>query len=272
LPDEFVFHIRNAQPGDMVAALATLEVYPGLSTITEIVEHAETLGFTIRDRQRLEALMTVRDLGLVAREQNVLTSNGKVLTQLEMDKPDLFADVVHGLQYVLWDDKQPSAYCFSWSYRKLCQMLWQSGVTTLTSRREIASEIEAQARTVFGRSDIAFSPKSIGGALLWLSELKPSVLDESGKKFNRRTFCPPELFVLAVDFVYSTQGVDYGANLLLSDEHRDAICQVCLLDPSGFDRVLEYVVTQFDYLEKGLGGGWGRYLTLRHGPMVEEFV
>ena len=255
-----------------MAALTTLEMYPGLSTIAEIVEHAETLGFAIRDRQRLEALTTARDLGLVERGQNVLTSSGKVLAQLEMDKPDLFADIVHGLQYMLWDEHRSSAYCFSWSYRRLCQMLWQSGITTPTNRRDIASEIEAQARTVFGRSDIAFSPKSIGGALLWLSELKPSVLDEGSDEFIRRAFCPPELFVLAVDSVYLTQGVDYGANLLLSDERRDAVCQVCLLDPAGFDRVLGYAIAQFDYLEKGLGGGWGRYLTLRRGPRLEEFV
>ena len=151
-------------------------------------------------------------------------------------------------------------------------MLWHSVTATLISRRDLASEIEAQARAVFGRSDIAFSPKSVGGALLWLSELKPSVLPGDGEKFSRRAFCPPELLVLAVDFVYSTEEVDYGANLLLSDERRDAICQACLLDPAGFDRVLGYTTAQFDYLGTGLGGGWGRYLTLRRPYRLDEFV
>ena len=136
----------------------------------------------------------------------------------------------------------------------------------------MASEIEAQARTAFSRPDIVFSPKSIGGAMLWLAELDPPVLVENDTRFVRRAFCSPELLVLGVDFVYRNDEVDFGSNLLLSDERRDAICQVGLLDPEGFDRVLEYAVAQFDYLEVGLGGGWGRYLTLHRPPVLEDFV
>jgi len=272
LTDQFVFHIRNAPPGDLAAVLATLEVYPGLSTVSEIVEQAEELGFTIRDRQRLEALMTARDLGLVQRERNALTEEGKILTHLESDKPDLFVNVVHGLLYTLWDPRQRGDNCFSWSYRTLCQMLWQSGTMDLANRRDLASEIEAQARAAFDRPKIVFSPKSVGGALLWLSELIPPVLDEHEARFSRRTFCPPEVFLMAIDFVYRAQKIDYGVNLLLSDEHREGICQVCLLEPERLDRVLEYAVAQFDYLHKGIGGGWGQYLVLDRAPGMEEFI
>lgn len=272
MANEFVFHIRNAHPGDMAAVLATLDAQPGLGTKAEIVGQAEMLGFTIRDRQHLDALITARDLNLVRREQNALTDNGRTLAQLEVNKPDLFVDIVHGLQYTLWDKRCPGIYCFSWSYRALCQMLWHSGTMMTGNRQEIASEIEGQARTVFSQLGISLSQKSIGGALLWLIELRPEVMDNEGTRFTRRTFCHPELFVLGVNFVYRDQGVDYGANLLLSDEWRDAISQVCLLEPTGFDRVLEYVVAQFDYLEKGLGGGWGRYLTLHRAPKLEDFV
>ncbi len=249
-----------------------LDIHPSLETIAEIVRQAEALGFAIHDRQRLEALTTACDLGLAEKGRNVLTNEGQVLAQLEMDKPDIFVDIVHGLQYILWRKRCLGVSCFSWSYRALCQMLWHSGAKTVNSRRELASEIETQARTAFGRPDIVFSPKSIGGALIWLTELEPIVLDEDGTRFMRRAFCPPELFALSVDFVYQTQEIDYGVNLLLNDERRDAICQVCLLDPASFDRVLEYAVAQFDYLEQGTGGGWGRYLILRRAPRLEDFL
>jgi hypothetical protein len=272
LVDEFAFHIRNAHPGDMAAVLATLDAYPGLGTNVEILEQARLLGFTINDRQHLDALITARDLGLVGREQNLLTDDGKALTALETRKPELFCDVVHGLQYVLWDKSHRGANCFSWSYRSLCQLLWHSGTTVMSSRRDMASEIEAQARNAFSKPDISFGPKSIGGALLWLAELEPEVLIEDGTRFMRRTFCAPELFTLGVDFIYRDQGVDYGSNLLLSEEQRDAICQVCLLEPESFDRVLDYAVAQFDYLEEGVGGGWGRYVSLHHMPRLEDFI
>ena len=272
MANEFAFHIRNAQPGDMAAVLSTLEACPGLGMIAEIVHRAEGFGFAVRDRQRLEALMTARDLGLVGQERNTLADDGKVLSKIEMNKPELFADIVHGLQYTLWDQRQPKVNCFSWSYRALCRMLWHSGTASMASRRDMASEIEAQARTAFGRLDIVFSPKSIGGAMLWIAELDPPVLVENGARFVRRAFCPPETLVLGIDFVCQTDQVDYGSNLLLSDERRDAICQVGLLEPEGFDRVLEYAVAQFDYLEMGLGGGWGRYLTLHRPPKLEDFA
>ena len=272
MASEFVFHIRNAHPGDMAAVLATLDAHPSLETIAEIVGQAEGLGFAIHDRQRLEALTTARALGLVEKGQNVLTNEGQILAQLEMDKPVLFVDIVHGLQYTIWNERFPSTNCFSWSYRALCQMLWHSGAKAMNSRRELASEIETQARTMFGRPGVVFSPKSIGGALLWLTELEPSVLDQDDERFMRRAFCSPELFIIAVDFVYQRQEIDYGVNLLLNDENRDAICQVCLLDPACFDRVLEYAVAQFDYLEQGTGGGWGRYLTLHRAPRLEDFL
>lgn len=269
---EFAFHIRNAQPGDLAAVLSTLEAWPGLGTIGEIVNRAEELGFVVRDRQRLEALITARDLGLVDQEQNTLSDDGRALTRIEMDKPELFADVVHGLQYRLWDPRQPEINCFSWSYRALCRMLWHSGTVSMASRRDMASEIETQARTTFSKPDIVFSPKSVGGAMLWISELDPPVFVENDARFVRRAFCSPELLVLGVDFVYRTDDVDWGSNMLLSDERRDAICQIALLDPEGFDRVLEYAVAQFDYLEMGLGGGWGRYLTLHRPPKLEDFA
>jgi hypothetical protein len=271
LASDFVFHIRNAHPGDMAALLATLEECPGLATVAAVVDEAEKRGFAIRDRQRLEALITARDLGLVDRSEYALSDNGRALGKLEIGKPELFPDIVHGLQYTLWDQHSQGSNCFSWSYRAFCEMLWNSGTQDITDRRDMASSVESRARTEFGSPEMAFSPKSIGGALLWLAELEPRVFVENDTRFTRRSFCAPELFVLGVDFVYRIQGIDHGTNLLLSEDRRDTVCQVCLLEPGGFDRVLEYAVSQFDYLEAGLGGGWGRYLTLRRVPRLEDF-
>ncbi|HET60118.1 MAG TPA: hypothetical protein ENN32_07095 [Chloroflexi bacterium] len=274
MPSDFVFHIRNAHPGDMVAIFATLDTYPNLSTIDEVVSYAETLGFTIRDRARLEALMTARELNLVETDANLLTTRGKLISELEMNKPDLFPDIVHGYQYILWDEKVPQIHCFSWTYRTICNNLWQRGAFKVDSqgKKDLASEIEGLARMRFERSDISVSTKTVGGTFLWLDELFPRVIKQSSELFSRRTFCPPELFILSADFVYRLYETDYGVNFLLTDERRDAICQVCLLEPDSFDRVLEYAVAQFDYLEKGIGGGWGRYLTLYRAPTLEDFV
>lgn len=273
MASDFVFHIRNAHPSDMVAVLVTLAQKPGFETVSDIVSGASDLGYTIRDRQRLEALMTCRDLGLVSPSENVLLPAGDTLVEAEAKNPDLFVDIVHCLQYALWDKRYPARHCFSWSYRLICQNLWSGGTRELTDiRRSLASDIESQARHLFSLQEVVIGPKSVGGALLWLSELSPDVIDHAQERFGRRTFCAPEVFAMGVDFVYREREMDYGANLLLTDECRDEICKFCLLDPNGFDRVLEYAVIQFGFLRKGIGGGWGRYLSLLRPPRLEDFV
>lgn len=274
MPNDLVFHIRNAHPGDLIAALAALDSSDDLATVDKVVSYAETLGFAIRDRARLEALSTARDLGLVQTGANAITEQGRALLELEVCKPDLFADIVHGFQYSLWSRRDRSHYCFSWSYREICNSLWRRRAFALDARGKklLASEVEGLARALFRHTDISVSPKSIGGASLWLDELVPEVIDPSTGQFSLRSFCAPELMAIAVDFVYRQSEMDYGTNLRLGDEQRDAICQVCLLEPAGFDRVLEYATAQFDYLDKGIGGGWGRYLTLYRGPSINDFV
>lgn len=270
---DYVFHIRNANPEDMTAALATLEAFPDLLTTAQVVESAAALGYAVQDKKRFEALMTARDLGLVAPARYVLTDEGLALFRITKDKPSLFADIMHGLHYILWRKSHPANNCFSWSYRAICQWLWHAGSAGISNvRRTIASEIESQACSAFMLPNVAVSPKTVGGAFLWFVQLQPSVIDPIHQEFRRRTFCPPELAILGVDFLYRDRETEYGTNLRLTDENQEEICKVCLIDPHSFDRVLEYTLAQFDFLEKGTGGGWGRYLRLNRPPKLEDFI
>ncbi|MCZ7554453.1 MAG: hypothetical protein M5U05_18055 [Anaerolineales bacterium] len=254
------FHVRNAQPDDLLAALTVLQAYPGLSSVADIAVRAETMGLSIRDRLRLEALMTARELGLVHGDSNELTLDGEKALELEGQKPELFGDIVHGLQYMLWVPFQQWEHCFSWTYQAVCRSLWRQ-VRVEVDPRILASELEVEARTQFARNDIALSGKSVRGVLMWLRELRPRVISEDDNYLSRH-FCPPELFLLALDYVYRSEVADYGTNLLLNEERRDAICQMCLLDTEAFDRVLQYAVGQFPILQRGIGGGWGHYMSL----------
>lgn len=271
MAENYVFHVRNAHPQDIEAILVILETYPGLSSAS-ILGHAEALGFDIRDRQRLEALMTARDLGLVEDRDNLLTRLGKIFAILSQSKPTLFPNMIHYLSYTLWNEALPQQYCFSWTYRNCCDLLWQAANLTLQDRRKIAADIAATAKHAFGLDSISLSPKSIGGILLWLTFLEPRVFDDKGVTFSRRAFCPPELFLLAIDYLYGMEGTAYGSNVLLDQRHRETICKICLLEPARFERVLDYAVAQFPYLERGVGGGWGSYVLLNRRPEFADFL
>ncbi len=268
--EKISFHIRNANPDDMRALLWVLNEQSGLSSIQEIVSIAEKKGFRINDRKRLESLATAKDLGLVDENEYRLTEIGDSLVRIDQNKPDLFSEIIHGLQYSLWSEEFPSKFGFSWSYRTICDMLWDFNIPGVTDTRQIASEVESRIRTSLGLSDVPFSIKSVGGAFLWINSLAPSVIDQIKKGFRRRLFCSPELIVMAVDYLYQKQKMEYQSSLLLTEEKKDSICRFCLLDVDGFERVLSYAVQQYAFFEKGIGGGWGRFLTLKHHPTLKE--
>lgn len=277
---DYVFHVlHNAHPEYEMDVLNLLEDGQE-STYEAMLSRGQELGISIgyqvkTERQLRDVLQLLRDLDLMERRRIQLTLQGQIVAQLAYNNPDLFPEIVHYLYYSTWQSNQQTESCFSWSYRTLCNYLWKQG-TTAEDKSALFSVVSSEASAKFQIQTVSFSTNSVNGILIWLESLNPPVIEygdeESKMVFRRRTFCSPELFVLAIDFVYRENGVDYGANLLLNDTRRDEICQVCLLEPGSFDRVLDYAAAQFDFLEKGLGGGWGHYLTLLRQPELDDFV
>ena len=269
-----MFHFRNANPEDMQAILYTIGNTPELPNKDAILKQAEYLGFVIRDRKRLEALTTARDLELVERSRNVLTKRGDVILSLLKNKTALFPDIFHSLLYTTWNVEDNLNNCFSWTYRTLCNLLWNS-ISMKINAQQLASQIADKARQEFQKlriEEISISSKSANSALEWLRILDPPCISDDNSTFNRRTFCNPELLLLAIDFVYRENKVPYNSNLPLNDEVRDDICRACLLAPESFDETLSWTSAQFDFLKKSVGGGWGSYLLLSRKPELTDLV
>jgi hypothetical protein len=277
---DYVFHVlHNARPEYEQDILALLQD-GNESTYEEMLDEGRSLGFAIghqvkTERQLKDVLQLLRDLDLMERRQIKLTPKGQVVARISSHNSELFPEIIHYLYYSAWTAMDETDNCFSWSYRTLCNFLWQQGTATI-DKNLLFSVVSSEASGHFNIQSVSFSTSSVTGILIWLGSLIPPVIEEQNGNseaiFSRRAFCSPELFVLAVDFVYRQETIDYSVNLLLSEQRRDAICQVCLLEPSNFERVLDYAVAQFDYLEKGMGGGWGHYLTLYRHPELTDFV
>lgn len=276
---QYVFHVlHNARPEyvrDVIDLLSGGEE----SSYEDLLQTGSSLGLSIgsqvqSERMLRDILQPTRDMGFVAPRRIQLTQSGRTIAALVRYNPSLFAEMIHFAYYSTWDPQKPAENCFSWSYRQICNYLWEQ-VQLEIDKSVLASNTSSMAIRRFQVDRVSFSSRSVDGVLHWLKILSIPVIQEQDSTilwFSRRAFCPPELFIMAIDFVYWTREIDYGVNLLLSDENRDAICQVCLLEPERFDRVLDYTVAQFDYLHKGIGGGWGQYLALDRAPMLEEFI
>jgi hypothetical protein len=271
-----LFHVRhNARPALVREVLQILDGGDSLP-VDDILEVGRQRGYqvgtTVRSKQSLKEnpIQTAKDLGLITGDVPSLTDLGQQMVELLHHKPGVFNEMMHALHYTLWIPAKATEHCFSWSYRTICDWLWESGSATI-DRGQLVSKVSEMAMEQFSTNRVSFSKDSVRGVLQWLAELEPPVLDGDNKTFTRRTFCPPETFARAVDYLYRVEGADYQTNLLLDPGKQEIICKVCLLAPTAFDTALDWAVGQYDFLQRGTGGGWGSYVLLTREPQVRDF-
>jgi hypothetical protein len=150
-------------------------------------------------------------------------------------------------------------------------MLWNS-ISSSILKESLASQLKSLISLTFPSATPSIGGDTVRATLSWLRTLDPPCFSNDDTIFSRRGFCPPELLLLAVDFVYREDKVPYSSNLLLNDEVRDDICRVCLLAPESFEEMLSWTLAQFDFLKRSVGGGWGSYLLLSKKPELTDLV
>jgi hypothetical protein len=273
---KLAFHVRqDATPNRVEGVLMAVAQVDASLSYDLIYERARGLGYDLNNRK--EPIVLLKDLGILERKSCLPTQLGADLHCLLVSKPSAFLEAMHVLHYTSWSPKAPAINCFSWSYRTMCDLLHELG-SSVVNRKSLVSEISEQAMSYFDTNRVSFGSSSIDGILHWLRALNPPVLSNSQTDgpfqivFTSRTFCPPETFVLAVDYLYQVEGADYQSNLLLDPDKQATICKVCLLDPTAFDASFEWAVGQYDFLQRGTRGGWGSYVLLTRQPRITDFT
>lgn len=244
-------------------------------TAKELIEYLRDSGQSTSDW----VYSTASDLGILERtdEGIQLSANGLALAKM---RADVRQDMLHFLIYTGWSAKRPTEFLQSWAYRMVCNQYWELGTTELTNDyldRQVAQIIDL-AQTVFSAmevgdfSEISFSRKSIRGALNWMEAVSPSVIEN--KTFSRRSFCPPELLVMAIGHILQDEANIIGIDILLTPEKREAIGKICLLEPDNLDRVLDWALPIFSNLiaPGTTAGFYGRFIRLHRLPTLQDMV
>ena len=210
-------------------------------------------------------------LGLLGPDSFTLTSMGIAFRRLNEQLSAFVPEAIHHLLYTahIFDKGK----CFSWAYADVVDTLWTSESQVLDGKEkaQLVGRVVEEATQAFGIpvEQIAFSVNSINGVLNWLRALDPPVVINTGKRdsFCRRYFCPPVIFLWAVDFLYRAEKKFYGVRIFLTPERIDRLCKLCILDPSGLDNVLMMAKRTSDYdhgglFDYGTEGGFGRWILL----------
>lgn len=265
------FHIRFVQPQQVEELLYILAEASTSLPDQEIMAKAQDWNFGLAyQKSPVEQFSILRLLALIQEEHRVLSEKGRQLVQILGHKPNLSAEIFHLLFYTTWNQNRPTERCSSWSYRCLCNILWNRMSTPIVNE-SLASLLNDEIEANFSDAAPSVGPDTVRATSAWLSRLDPPCLESNGTlTFERRSFCSPELLLLATDFIYRENKISYASNVLLTDNRRNDICRLCLLKEESFDTVLELSLSQFDFFRRGIGGGWGVYLNLERQPELPD--
>ena len=265
------FHIRFVQPQQVEELLYILAEASTSLSDQEIMAKAQDWNCELAyHKSPIEQFSILRLLALIQGEGRNLSEKGRQLVQILAHKPNLSTEIFHLLFYTTWNQNRPTEKCSSWSYRCLCNILWNRMSTPIVNEA-LASLLNDEIQENFSDAAPSVGPDTVRATSAWLSRLDPPCL-ESYKTltFERRSFCSPELLLLATDIIYRENKITYASNVLLTDDRRKYICRLCLLKEESFDMVLELSLSQFDFFRRGIGGGGGVYLNLERQPELRD--
>lgn len=261
------FHIRDgANPEWIYQYLDILEQYPEISSGKEAYEKAKEYGYEVGYQSEREVPTILKKMGILSSSTS-LTNRGEELMDVMYYDMNLFKNILHHLFYtrdrisVAQDIPLQEREMTAWSYAAIVDYLIDNSpynaISLKKSRQEVANAIYDQAQNELPsiRDEVSIGPRSVSGALQFLRDLTPPVIQESQHTNNEqvadfkvRSFAPGEMLLLAIDSRYRETNTDYGTPLLLNNETIEALCRMLILDESGFDEVLEWA-SEYDQLD-----------------------
>lgn len=261
------FHIRDGiTPEWCYQYLDILDQYPDASSGKEVYDLAEDYGYEVGFQSEREVPTLLKKMEVLETSTS-LTERGEELLEVMYYDMKLFTNILHHLFYtrdridaatgVPIEDREMA----SWSYAAIVDYLIDNspyeGVSLKKSRQEISNAIYDRAQDELSsvRDEVSIGPRSVSGALQFLTDLSPEVIiedthsnNEEILNFELRNFAPGEMLLLAVDARYQQTETEYGTALILNDETVNALCRTLILDESGFDKVLEWAA-EYDQFE-----------------------
>ena len=197
-----------------------------------------------------------------------LSELGKEVAATYSTNRDLFFDLMHFFFYSTWIRSHQVVRARFWLYASMCDVLWAEAPAE-TDSFQLTNLLQVECRATFPEHNPSFSERSARSVFTWLGFLTPPFLSKCGKTSQlcseRRSYCTPQLFHLAVDLTYSSMGLQYGTSMAIDDDRISTICKACLLDPSRFWYMAELAqmnMRGFDIRR----GQWGTSLVLEGPP------
>lgn len=265
---------HDVRPVHVTAVLTHMSPFVG-DTRPQLLADLAAGGYTINPHHLFWNLKVLRVLGLTDVDEKTelwrLTRRGVYLRALASWNLPTFYDMMHYLYYATWDFGDQETAGFSWTYRTVANLLWQRRPSIIDGKG-LATEVRDLACQEFELDSISLTDYAVDGVYNWLRVLDPAFAWTDTKSRRRetnggRSACSPELFLMAVDYLYRSKGVPHNRPLLMDDDKTNIICRLCLLDPLRWKSMLNRTIEQFAILRR-MGSASGPQLTLERAPRL----
>lgn len=269
------FHVEhNVRPANVVALLHELSPFVG-EVRAQLLDELAAAGHKINPHYLFWSLKVLRSLGLTDYAEKTdawqLTRRGAYLRALAEWNQPAFHDIMHYLYYASWNFGNQEASGFSWTYQTVSNLLWERRPTIIDGKM-LAAEVRELAQKQFEQETVSLTDYAIDGVYNWLRPLSPVFAQTDSKSRRRATnsgriACSPDLFLLAVDYLYRTGGLPYNRPVFMDDERAAIVCRLCLLDPQKWRLTMVRAVEQFGILRRSTGIN-GVQVTLERPPRL----
>lgn len=248
------------------------------NVLDALVNEIEYDHITQYDRQ----LGRMRQLGLID-SKSILTQNGRELHRIGMKRIEVAWEILHFLHYTRWKEQKPTDNTIFFTYRQYCDLLYDKReVDIITNRETFAVEMTSliTSSTYFAdelpnlaKGAVSLSVNSLAGVEHWLSKLSPEVIT-TDDSFRLRHYCSPELLLMALGYITEITQTQHGLDQLLTDERREMLCRICLIDDAALDQILEWLFPEYpDYVQPGTStGSYGRFIRVLTIPTLKDLL
>lgn len=244
-----------------------------------IATDTDYLHITQSDRQ----ISRLRQLGLVSgKGAPQLTEEGRQLHRIGQRRLDLVWELLHFLHYSRWRAADAIADTMFFTYFDYCNLLYDGKTIDVDVERDrLAAEMTqrisnapyfADVLSDLAKGAVSLSKNSLVGVEHWLAKLSPEVL--ANHQFERRQYCSPELLLMALGYVTEITNAQLAIEQPLTDERREILCRVCLLDDSVLNQMLEWLYPEYpDLVQPGTSTGrYGQFVRLLKLPSLKDIA
>lgn len=257
----------EAEPNRLIPLLNKMHIDNlRFESVGELLEFTDDQGLGRRSELHLFAEVCM----LLERDESGAIQLTREAEIVASSRPEVKADLIHYQIYTAWSELSRRERTESWAYRLVVDTLWQRAPISMQDVAYLLSEeVGNRAQDMFNES-VSFSIKSIRGVRKWLEALSPPIID--GDRFTRRSFCHPEVLLLATGYVGRATDAELGIDMLLTPDRREAICHLCVLEPAALDRALDWMVPAYPavLLPGTSSGTYGRFLRFQKWPSFTD--